>query len=209
MSRAITYYFSLLSPWAYLGHAEFGRIAQRHDLKIDYRPVNLMTLFPETGGLPLPKRHPSRQRYRLLELQRWREARDLPLVLQPKHWPFDFKLADRAAMIAGGAGPQAQAHEFIARAFRAVWVEERDLSDAGLLAQLLQESGFDAPAVIAAASAPEAELAHMDNYERALADGVFGSPSYVLDGEVFWGQDRLELLEAALASGRPAFTGAP
>ena len=80
MSRAITYYFSLLSPWAYLGHAEFGRIAQRHDLTIDYRPVNLMTLFPETGGLPLPKRHPSRQRYRLLELQRWREARDVSRI---------------------------------------------------------------------------------------------------------------------------------
>ncbi|HEY8580581.1 MAG TPA: 2-hydroxychromene-2-carboxylate isomerase [Beijerinckiaceae bacterium] len=205
MSRAITYYFSLLSPWAYLGHAAFGRLAERHDLAIDYRPVNLMTLFPETGGLPLPKRHPSRQSYRMVELQRWREVRDVPLVLQPKHWPFDFKLADRTALVAGRVGPQARAHDYVARAFRAVWVEERDMSDPALMQGLLAESGFDAASVLEAARAPEAEAAYAENYDRALADGVYGSPSYVLDGEVFWGQDRLELLDSALVSGRPPY----
>ncbi len=78
MPRAISYYFSLMSPWAYLGHSQLGAVARRHEVEIDYRPVNLMELFPQTGGLPLGKRHASRQRYRLMEMQRWREARDQP-----------------------------------------------------------------------------------------------------------------------------------
>ncbi|MDB5569984.1 MAG: disulfide bond formation protein DsbA [Hyphomicrobiales bacterium] len=206
MSRAIAYYFSLLSPWAYLGHTELGRIAERRSLTVDYRPVNLVTLFPETGGLPLGKRHPSRQAYRLVEMQRWREARDLPLVLKPRHWPFDFKLADRAALAAARSGEQAQAHAFIACAFRAVWVDERNMADPAVIGQLLAESGFDADAVLSLARSPGIEEAYAANYDSALADGVYGSPSYVLDGEVFWGQDRLELLEQALVSGRAPFS---
>ena len=206
MSRAVTYYFSLLSPWAYLGHSEFGRIAERRDVVIDYRPVNLVTLFPETGGLPLGKRHPSRQKYRLVEMQRWREARDLPLVLKPRHWPFDFKLADRTALAAARMGDQAKAHAFIACAFRAVWVDERDMADPAVIASLLTECGFDADAVLESARSAQIEEAYAANYESALADGVYGSPSYVLDGEVFWGQDRLELLEQALVSDRAAFS---
>ena len=95
MAQTIPYYFSVISPWAYLGHAEFMQIAARHGLTVDYRPVDLGRLFAETGGLPLAKRHPARQRYRMLELQRWRARRDIPLVLRPKYWPFSAALADR------------------------------------------------------------------------------------------------------------------
>ncbi|MFN3889370.1 MAG: 2-hydroxychromene-2-carboxylate isomerase [Beijerinckiaceae bacterium] len=205
MARNLSYYFSLVSPWAYLGHAELGRIAQAHDLAIDYRPVNLMDLFPDTGGLPLPKRHPFRQAHRLVEMQRWRDARDLPLVLKPKFWPFDFKLADRAMLMAGGFGGQEAVHLLIAFAFRAVWVEERNLADEATLAEVASAAGFDAGKLIDAARSPAAVEAYAGNFERARQDGVFGSPSYVLDGEVFWGQDRLGMLEAALASGRPPY----
>ncbi len=206
MARNLSYYFSLLSPWAYLGHAELGRIARAREVAIDYRPVNLMELFPETGGLPLPKRHPSRQAYRLVELQRWRDARGAPLVLKPKFWPFDFKLADRAMLVASGQGDQYAVHQLIACAFRAVWVEERNLADEATLADVAAAAGFDPAKLIAAARTDEAAAAHAANFERATQDGVFGSPSYVLDGEVFWGQDRLGMLDAALASGRAPFS---
>lgn len=205
MARNLSYYFSLVSPWAYLGHAELGRIAQAHDLAIDYRPVNLMELFPDTGGLPLPRRHPFRQAYRFVEMQRWRDERDLPLVLKPKYWPFDVKLADCAMLMAGRLGDRQAAHLLIALAFRAVWVEERDLADEDTLAQVATAAGFDAGALLAAARSQEAASAYAANFERARRDSVFGSPSYVLDGEVFWGQDRLGMLEAALASGRPPY----
>jgi len=205
LARNLSYYFSLVSPWAYLGHAELGRIAAAHDVEIDYRPVNLMELFPDTGGLPLPKRHPFRQAYRFVEMQRWRDARDLPLVLKPKFWPFDFKLADRAMLTARRLGDQEATHLLIAFAFRAVWVEERNLADEATLAEVAAAAGFDADALISAARSDEAAAEYAGNFERAREDGVFGSPSYVLDGEVFWGQDRLGMLDAALASGRPPY----
>lgn len=205
MARNLSFYFSLVSPWAYLGHAELGRIAQARDVAIDYRPVNLMELFPDTGGLPLPKRHPFRQDYRFVEMQRWREARDVPLVLKPKFWPFDFKLADRAMLMARGLGDQDAVHLLVALAFRAVWVEERNLADEAILAEVATAAGFDSDKLIEAARSDAAVSAYAGNFERARQDGVFGSPSYVLDGEVFWGQDRLGMLDAALASGRAPY----
>jgi 2-hydroxychromene-2-carboxylate isomerase len=165
-----------------------------------------MELFPQTGGLPLGKRHASRQRYRLVEMQRWREARDLPLVLKPKNWPFDFLLADCVTLAAAMSGPQDQAHAFIAMAFRAVWVEERNLADPETLSHLLSAGDYDPVATLELARAPATIGAYEGNRESAMAQDVFGSPAYVLDGEVFWGQDRLELLENALASMRAPFT---
>jgi len=206
MARTLHYYFSLLSPWAYLGHATLGRMATNHDVTIDYRPVDLVELFPETGGLPLPKRHPLRQRYRIVEMKRWREARDVPLLLKPKNWPFDFKLADRLALAAGQQGPQDKAHAFISMAFRAVWVEDRNLADEAELTRLLEEAGYDSRDMLARARLVALMGGDGLGKARAMADGVFGSPSYVLDGEVFWGQDRLDMLNAALVNGRAPYT---
>ena len=104
MSRTIDYYFSLASPWAYIGHAPFMDIARRHGLDVNYKPVFLGRVFAETGGLPLTKRHPARQRYRIVNLQRWRDKRGLDFNLHPKHWPFDATLADRFVIAIEMAG---------------------------------------------------------------------------------------------------------
>jgi 2-hydroxychromene-2-carboxylate isomerase len=200
MSRRISCYFTLVSPWAYFGHALFVSIAREHDLAIDWRPVHLGQIFPETGGLPLAKRAPARQRYRIMELQRWRDKRGLPLNLHPKHWPFDCTLADRivVAIVASGKDPAA----FIGNAFKAVFAEERDCADERVLSEILNASGYDAPSLLADARGPQTETIYKGNIAEALAAGVFGSPTYILDGELFWGQDRLELLQDALRSGR-------
>lgn len=206
MSRDIEYYFSMVSPWAYIGHRLFIDIAARRGARIVPKPVALNEVFSQTGGLPLARRHPARQAYRMLELQRWREKRKLSFHLRPRHWPFDPGQADRAvlALAANGADPAA----FIDHAFTAVWERQENLGDAQALAALLRQSGFDAAAILAAADAPEARAAYERNRVEAIAAGVFGSPSYVLGGEVFWGQDRLDLLDDALASGRPPFRAA-
>lgn len=204
MSREIEYYFTLASPWAYLGHRAFVAIADRHDVAIRYRPMPVRRVFDETGGLPLPKRHPVRQRYRLVELQRWRARRDLPLNLQPRFRGSDFTLADRCvvALVAAGLDPD----PFVRRAGAGLWVDEADLGDADVLATLLAESGTpDHSRILVAAESDEIAARHERNYADALAAGIFGAPSYVLDGEVFWGQDRLDLLDEALTSGRPAY----
>jgi 2-hydroxychromene-2-carboxylate isomerase len=207
MSRRIDYYFSLQSPWAYIGHRLFVDVAARHVASIVYRPVALNDVFAETGGLPLAKRHPARQAYRMVELQRWREKRGLAFHLKPKHWPFD---ADRPnclvlAIRAAGADPEA----FVRSAFIAVWEQEENLSDRAALEGLLREAGLEPEPILLAAESADIRAAYERNRLEAIEAGVFGSPCYVLDGEVFWGQDRLDLLDDALRSGRPAYSAAP
>lgn len=204
MPRAIDYYFSLVSPWAYIGHVPFMDIAQRHGVEINYKPVFLGSVFAETGGLPLAQRHPVRQRYRMVELQRWREKRGLSFNLQPKHWPFNVNLADRfvIAITVTGKNPD----PFLRRAFAAVWEEERDLANPVVLAELAEQAGLDSSSLMNVATGSTSEAIYALNLENAIAGDVFGSPAYVLDGEVFWGQDRLELLDDALSSGRAPYS---
>jgi len=203
MTRKITVYLSLLSPWAYIGHGELQALVAKHDLQVEYRPVALSQVFPESGGLPLSKRHPARQKYRIVELQRWREKRGLNFHLHPACWPFDPSLGDRTvcAMVLDGVDPS----KFIGAAFAGIFEQQRNLADGQEIAAILGESGYD-PHWLERGESGEAEIAYQRNLALALADGVFGSPSYVLDGEVFWGQDRLGLLDDALTSGRRSFS---
>lgn len=203
MSQPIAYYFSLVSPWSYIGHALFLDIASRHGATIAYKPVPLNDVFSETGGLPLAKRHPARQAYRMVELQRWRSRRGLSFHLKPAHWPFDADPANRAvlAILADPGDPGG----FVGKVFAAVWEQQRDLADPAVIAELLAEAGFDAEAILDRAQSLEIASHYERNRREAIVSGVFGAPSYVRAGEIFWGQDRLELLEDALASGRPPF----
>jgi 2-hydroxychromene-2-carboxylate isomerase len=203
MSRSIDYWFTLASPWAFLGHQAFVDLTKREGVTVRYKPVQLAEVFPQTGGLPLPKRHPARQRYRILELQRWREARGIALKLHPKHWPLPIALPDRTivAVTESGADPG----EYVRRAFEAIWVEDRDLKEDATLVALLDAAGHDGNAMLAAAKSDAIGAIYAARAEEAVAANVIGSPCYVLDGEVFWGQDRLGLLESALKSGRKAY----
>jgi 2-hydroxychromene-2-carboxylate isomerase len=203
MARTIDYYFTLLSPWAFLGHAPFVEIARRHNATINHKPVFLGRVFAETGGLPLAKRHPARQRYRMIELQRWSARRGLAFCLAPKPGPFDIRLADRTviAILAGHQDPE----PFIQAAFAAIWQAERDLSDRVALAEILTDAGYHAELMLERAEAALTEAIYALNQENAVEAGVFGSPVYALDGEVFWGQDRLDFLDEALTSGRAPF----
>jgi 2-hydroxychromene-2-carboxylate isomerase len=203
MPRSVDYYFSLASPWAYIGHRPFMDIARRHGLTVAYKPVPLGRLFPQTGGLPLAQRHPARQRYRMLELQRWREKRGLKFNLKPKFWPFDVALADRFVIAVAAAREDPDA--FLRRAFAGIWEEERNLADPLVVAELAEAVGLDSSSLIEEAGLMRTGERYDRNLEDAVAHDVFGSPTYVLDGETFWGQDRLELLDDALASGRAAY----
>lgn len=203
MPRQIDYYFSLPSPWAYIGHVAFREAIRAHDVAVVHKPVMLGELFAETGGLPLPKRHPARQRYRMLELQRWRVKRGLDFHLQPKHWPFNPRLVDGMVIAAIEAGHDPDA--FLRLAFPAVWESQRDLADPATLIELADAAGLPGKDLLARAPADAIGEIYEQNRQDALAADVFGSPAYVLDGEVFWGQDRIELLADALQSGRAPF----
>jgi 2-hydroxychromene-2-carboxylate isomerase len=207
MPREVDYYFSIPSPWAYIGHKLFQEVAQTFSLKVNYKPVLLVDLFSETGGLPLGKRHPVRQRYRMLELQRWREKRGLNFHLQPKHFPFNGRLADGVVLAAIEAGHEPDA--FLRRAFRAVWEDELDLGDPETLIRIADEAGLPGKTLVQRSPADHISAVYEQNRQDALTAGVFGSPAYVLDGEAFWGQDRIELLSDALKSGRAPYRSQP
>jgi 2-hydroxychromene-2-carboxylate isomerase len=203
MPRQIDYYFSLSSPWAYIGHKLFREVVATYGLKVNHKPVVLVDLFSETGGLPLVKRHPVRQRYRMLELQRWRDKRGLNFHFQPQHVPLNARLADGLVIAAIEAGHDPD--PFLRRAFAGVWEDQLDLADAATLVRLADASGLPGQALVERSATDEISQKYEQNRQDALSVDVFGSPAYVLDGEVFWGQDRIELLADALKSGRPPY----
>jgi 2-hydroxychromene-2-carboxylate isomerase len=203
MSRQIDYYFSLQSPWAYIGHKLFREVASTYDLKVNHKPVVLVDLFSETGGLPLLKRHPVRQRYRLVELQRWRDKRGLAFHLQPANWPFNARLADGLVVAAIEAGHDPD--PFLRRAFAGVWEDQLNLADPATLVKMADDSGLPGQQLVERSGADAVSAIYEQNRQDALVADVFGSPAYVLDGEVFWGQDRIELLADALKSGRAPY----
>jgi 2-hydroxychromene-2-carboxylate isomerase len=204
MPRQVDYYFSFLSPWAYVGHRAFRDLVSTYDLKVNHKPVVLVDLFSETGGLPLMKRHPVRQRYRMVELQRWRDRRGLKFHLQPANWPFNARLADGVAIAAIEAGLDPD--RYLARGFAAVWEDQLSLADPATVAKLADESGLPGKQLVERSEQEATGAAYEQNRQDALANDVFGSPAYVLDGEVFWGQDRIDLLEDALKSGRAPYS---
>lgn len=198
MAKIVDYYLSLNSPYAYLGSREFEAILKRQGAQAQVKPISLAKIFPESGGLPLPKRAPQRQAYRLVELERWAKTRGVPLNLHPKFFPAAEEDAARlvAAAEASGGDPLKLTHAIL----RAVWAEERNIADSDTLRALARETGHDAAKLSAKAQQPQA-LATFEGYtQEALKRRVFGSPTYVYKDELFWGQDRLDFLERALAA---------
>jgi len=204
MPRQIDYYFSLLSPWAYIGHKQFRDAVSAYDLKVNHKPVVLVDLFAETGGLPLMKRHPVRQRYRMIELQRWRDKRGLTFHLQPKHWPFNARLADGVVIAAIGSGLDPD--KYLRRAFAAVWEDQLNLTEPDTVIKIADDAGLPGKKLVERSASEAVSAVYEQHRQDAIAADVFGSPVYVLDGEVFWGQDRIELLADALKSGRKAYS---
>jgi 2-hydroxychromene-2-carboxylate isomerase len=198
MPVTIDYYMTLTSPWTYLGSAPFAEIARRNNATVNVKPCKFGPIFEQTGGLPLPKRSPQRRAYRMMELKRWREVRGVPLTLEPKGFPCDDTAATRLVIAAKLQGKDAL--RLSQELGRAIWEREETLTDPETIASAARRAGLDA-ATLRAGGPSDAELdaLHEQYTQEALAAGVFGAPSYVLpSGEIFWGQDRLEMLERAL-----------
>ncbi|MFD1795568.1 2-hydroxychromene-2-carboxylate isomerase [Paracoccus aurantiacus] len=195
----IDYYLGTISPWAYLAGDRLERIAREHKATITYKPVDLMQLFPRTGGLKPAERHESRKDYRLQELTRWAAVLKLPFNLHPAHFPTNMapsSYAVIAAQEAGGGNLGGLVRGFLG----ACWAEDRDIADDEVIRDVLAANGFD-PAIADKGLFVGAEQ-YGRNLEDAVAAGVFGSPFYVVreSGQKFWGQDRLDFLKAHLAS---------
>ena len=201
MALNIDYYVSLNSPWTHLGASRIEVLAAQHRTPLRIYPVDFAAIFAASGGLPLPRRAPQRQAYRLAELRRWREALGVSINLEPKFFPA-FEALSAPCVIAlretAGDGPAiALAH----RVLRAVWQDEADPGDPATLARLIGEVGLDADAVMKLGSEPRWAERRIADTEAAVSRGVFGAPSYVIGDEIFWGQDRLDFVDRRLSRG--------
>jgi 2-hydroxychromene-2-carboxylate isomerase len=193
----IDYYFSVLSDWAYMGGERLEHLARRYNVAIDHRPMRLAAIYAGTGGILLQKRSKQRQDYRLVELRRWSEYLGIPVKLFPKYYPTQDELASCAIIAAKHMG--CDTGLFANRILRAIWAEDRDISDSSTLTKIADGLGLDGARLVAAAK-QQGIVDELDQYTReAQVRGVFGSPFYFFEQEVYWGQDRLQFLEDAIA----------
>ena len=197
MSKEVTVYYALQSPWTYLGWARLCDLVASSGAIAHYRPVRSGPLFQASGTLPLAERPRQRQAYRLMELRRWRDHLDVPLNLHPKHFPVDEAPAARMVIAHRQQGGDIAA--LSGAMMRAVWAEERDLADRATLLEIAREQGMDGPALLKAAADPAVQGEYEANTQSAIEQGVFGMPTFVIGDELFWGQDRLDFVARALA----------
>ena len=198
MSKTIHYFFAPQSPYVYLGHERLLKLAAQYGAMIEPQPFDIGAVFSETGGLPLAKRAPPRQAYRLQELERWSRHLGLPMNLQPKFFPVDQAPASLLLIAARTQGGADQALELGGAIMRAVWAEEKNIADAATLEQLAGDAGFDGAALLAASREAQVQQQYHGFTREAIDAGLFGAPWYVVDGQSFWGQDRLDFVERRL-----------
>ncbi len=199
MSKTIQYFFSPQSPWSYLGHDRLMAIAEAKGALIEPKPFDLAKVFSVSGGLPLAKRAPQRQAYRLTELARWSSHLGLPLVPQPKVMPVAPENAAHLIIAARTSLGADAALKLTSAVMRALWADERNIADETVLAQIASECGLDGRMLVKSAATAGVQTQYERNTDEALAASVFGSPWYIVDGESFWGQDRLDFVERALS----------
>lgn len=199
----IDYYFYSASPFSYLGHNLVCEVADRHKATLRFKPVNLFALWEISGAVPPGQRPPPRQRLRLIELQRFAALRGVPIKPNPLHWPVDATLADNvvAGLVEAGHDPR----YFMGKVFAGVWARDENVADERVLASYLSQVGLDPVLALTDAKTPEIASIRDRNSREAIAADAVGVPTYVLNGEPFWGQDRIELLDQALTTGRPPY----
>jgi 2-hydroxychromene-2-carboxylate isomerase len=198
MGTTVTYYLAPQSPWTYLGHERLLAIARARGARIDVKPFDLGRVLSVSGGLPLAKRSPQRQAYRLAELARWSAQLGLPLTVQPKFFPVPPEQAARVIIAARTALGADVALELAGAIMRALWAEERNIADEATLVQLADQCGHDGRMLIKSAETAGVQQQFDHNTDAAIAANVFGAPWYEVNGAGFWGQDRLDFVERAL-----------
>jgi 2-hydroxychromene-2-carboxylate isomerase len=199
MPATVDYYMAPVSPFTYMGHDRLREICRRHGAQINLHVMDLGKVFPASGGLPLKDRPPQRRAYRMMELKRWRDHLGIPMTLEPKFFPVPAEAAATlilAVLQREGVEP---ALDIAGDCLRAIWVEERDISSRETLREIAEGRGLEGQSLLTQAGSAEIAALYVMHSQEAIARGVFGSPTYILKDELFWGQDRLDFLDRALA----------
>lgn len=200
MSKTVDHYHFLISPWSYLAIGRFNSLCDKTATVVNYKPINPMQTFETMGGTPPPKRHPSRQRFRMDELKRWSAYLGIPMNLTPKFFPADQTLAAQMVYAVGGASGKKEAGILSDAVLTAVWKDEQNIADEATLIAIADAVGLDGKQLLEQARTDESVSLYVSTTDEAHAADVFGSPTYVVDNENFWGQDRLDFLERQLTN---------
>jgi len=195
-NTTIDYFMSPSSPWTYLGSKLFTKLAAENKRLVNVYPVNFGKIFPVSGGLPLPKRAPQRQAYRLLELHRWKSRRKSAMKVEPTNFPSTAAIPSLAIIAARELGHDAL--KFSNLILAALWEEDLNIDDPKIIGLLCERSNLNQQAILDYAYSNAAEEKYEQFTNFAIEKSVFGAPSYIVDGELFWGQDRLDFVSEKL-----------
>ncbi len=196
MNASIQFFLALTSPWSYLATPRVRELAAAHQLELRLRPFDIFAVFQRNGTKAVGDRPEPVQRNRLNELRRWRAHLGMDLNLEPRHFPVDPTLSGK--MLAAALERSGDAMEFAWKVMRACWAEERDISDPATLMAIADDCGFEGAALRAVVEEGHADAALTRNTEEAIASHVFGAPTFLFGGELYWGQDRIEFLRRAV-----------
>lgn len=199
MGKTVDYFFAPQSSYTYLGHQRFMEIVRATGARVEPRPMDLGRVFGVSGGLPLAQRPPQRQAYRLVEMARWAKHLNLPMNVKPKFFPVPGDPAARLIIAARTSLGVDTSMELAGAIMRALWEEERNIADEETLAQIAASCGLDGAMLVKSSQTAGVQAQYEKNTDDAIGANVFGAPWFVVDGEAFWGQDRLDFVERALA----------
>ena len=187
----IEYYYSLMSPWAYFGAQRFYELQSKYNFSIIHKPLDIMTLFPLSGGEPLGKRADQRKAYRIMEMKRWQKKLNISINLTPKFFP-PTDVSKASCMILSLKDKKKQ-NELSFTFLKQMWLDEKDIGDKVNLKKACEDLNINFNELY------EESKGKIELYgslaEKAAKLNIFGSPTYLVNDEIFWGQDRLELLE--------------
>lgn len=196
MTISVDFYFTIVSSYAYLAAPRVNELRGRTGAHFVFKPMDIMKVFDAVGAVPPMKQSAARKAYRAADLARVAKAHDMPMNLKPAFWPVPQNLASGMIIAAqeNGTDPMALTQAIL----KAVWVEEKNVADDATLVAIASACGLDGVALLGQAQSDKVQAVFEANTQDAIAKGVFGSPSFIVDGALFWGQDRLGYLEAAL-----------
>ena len=194
MSKTLEFYFDVGSPTAYLAHKRLGQLSRQYDLQVHYMPMLLGGVFKATGNTS-PVAIAAKGKYMLEhDLPRFARRYGVPLNVNP-HFPINTLNLMRGAIAAARLDCM---DAYLDPVYDAIWVQGKNMGDPVVVGEVLSEAGLDAGAILELSQDPLVKAELVTNTEAAVARGVFGAPTMFLDGEMYFGQDRLDFIEEAV-----------
>lgn len=200
MPKTIDYFLSPMSPWAYLGHEPLHALIDKFDAAVNVISIDPVKLFAATGGVPVAQRPIQRQTYRLAELKRWKTFLQSPIIIEPAHFPYNPTLVSLVVAAAVNAHGADKAMEVTLSLMKGCWVENRNMGLPEEVKKSIDSCSINGEDLLKLAASDQISKDLEKNTQNAIEAGIFGVPTYIVDGELYWGQDRLDFVERSLLS---------